>query len=135
MRRALAVLVTALCLFAVPAHAQRLPTGVTPTHYTLWFAPDLEQQTFRGKETIDVQLASPRTIITLHAAEITFASVTVTAAGRTQDARVSLDPQSETATLTVPQTLPAGPASIAITYTGVLNDKLRGFYISNANSR
>jgi len=37
--------------------------------------------------------------------------------------------------LTVPQPIPAGPAAIAITYTGVLNDKLRGFYISNANNR
>ena len=135
MRRSLAVLVTGLCLFAVPAHAQRLPTGVSPTHYTLWFAPDLEKQTFRGKETIDVQISTPRTSITLNAAEITFGTVTITAAGRTQEARVMLDPKSEMATLTVPQNVPAGAASIAVTYTGILNDKLRGFYISNANSR
>ena len=30
---------------------------------------------------------------------------------------------------------PAGPATIAIRYTGQLNDKLRGFYLSRANNR
>ena len=29
----------------------------------------------------------------------------------------------------------AGPATIRITYTGILNDKLRGFYLSKANGR
>ncbi len=35
----------------------------------------------------------------------------------------------------MPQQLNAGAASIDITYIGILNDKLRGFYISNANNR
>ena len=35
----------------------------------------------------------------------------------------------------MPQPLPAGPATIPITYTGILNDKLRGFYLSKANGR
>ena len=108
---------------------------MTPTHYSLWFAPDLEKQTFRGRETIDVQIAAPTRSITLNAAEIAFGTVTITAGGRSQDVRVSLDTKAEMATLTVPQLLPAGAASIAFTYTGVLNDKLRGFYISNANNR
>jgi len=134
MRRC-ASLVAALCLAASAAYAQRLPAGVTPTHYALWFAPDLEKQTFRGRETIDIQIAAPTRSITLNAAEISFDRVTITAGGRTQDARVALDANAEMATLTVPQTLPAGAASIAIAYTGLLNDKLRGFYISKANNR
>ena len=71
MRRLLATWVATLCLFAHPAFAQRLPDGVIPTHYALWFAPDLEQRTFRGRETIDVQIAAPTRTITLNAAEIT----------------------------------------------------------------
>ena len=31
--------------------------------------------------------------------------------------------------------IPRGPATIHITYTGILNDKLRGFYLSKANGR
>src|SRR4051794_33648641 len=109
-----------------PADAQRLPGGVTPSHYTLWFAPDLTARTFRGRTTIDVTIASPRTSVTLNAAEITFGSITITAAGRAQEAHVTLDAAHEMATLSVPGSLPAGPATISITYAGVLNDQLRG---------
>src|SRR5262245_26319382 len=125
----------ALMVTASAAVAQRLPAGVTPTHYTLWFAPDLERATFRGRETIEVTLQRPTTTLTLNAAEIDFGEVTIEAGGRRQNARVTLDEKSEMATLTVPQTVPAGRASIQITYTGILNDKLRGFYLSKANGR
>ena len=125
----------ALCLASLPAGAQRLPTTATPTRYTLWFAPDLDQETFRGRETIDVTLAAPSTAITLHAAEITFGQVTVQDAGGSQPARVSLDAATETATFTVPRAIAKGPATIRLTYTGILNDKLRGFYLSKANGR
>jgi aminopeptidase N len=135
MTRTCGALVAALFLTASPAFGQRLPTNVIPSHYTLWFAPDLEKQTFRGRETIQVQLGAPATSITLHAAEIAFGPVSIISGGRTQAARVSLDEKAETATLTVAQALHAGPATIAFTYRGVLNDNLRGFYISNANGR
>jgi aminopeptidase N len=132
--RILLLVVTAV-LLAFPAAAQRLPVGVTPEHYTLWFAPDLDKATFRGRETIRVNVEKPTTAITLHAAEITFGEVSITAGGQTQRARVTADAKAETATLTVDRPLAAGPASIAITYTGILNDKLRGFYLSVANGR
>ena len=128
-------LVVSAVLLAVPAFAQRLPGGVTPEHYTLWFAPDLAKATFRGRETIRVQVARPTTTVTLHAAEIAFGEVTVTAGGQAQRARVTEDATNEMVTLTVDRPVPAGTASIAITYTGLLNDKLRGFYLSVANGR
>src|SRR5205807_2990728 len=117
------------------AFAQRLPITVAPTHYDLWFAPDLQNATFRGRETIDVTVPNPTSSITLNAAEIQFQNVAITSGGRTQTARVTLDEKSEMATLTVPRPLAAGTASIQITYTGILNDKLRGFYLSKANGR
>jgi aminopeptidase N len=129
------LLIVAFHAAAAPASAQRLPATVTPEHYTLWFAPDLEEESFRGKETIDVRVSQPTREITLHATEITFSDVTVTAGGRTQKARVTLNAGNETATFTVPDTIPAGTAKIDITYKGILNDKLRGFYISKANGR
>src|SRR5689334_21272388 len=133
--RQLALALLALMVTAPAAIAQRLPSGVTPTHYTLWFAPDLERATFRGRETIDVTLQRPTTTITLNAAEIDFGDVRSDAGGRKQTATVTLNEKNEMATLTVPQAVPAGRASIDITYTGILNDKLRGFYLSKANGR
>jgi aminopeptidase N len=133
--RQLVLTVLGLMLTASAALAQRLPPGVTPTHYTVWFAPDLERATFRGRETIDVSVQRPSTTVTLNAAEIEFGEVTIEAGGRKQTAKVTLDEKNEMATLTVPQAIPAGRASIQITYNGILNDKLRGFYLSTANGR
>jgi aminopeptidase N len=133
MRVAAAVVLLLAC--AAAAAAQRLPAGVTPEHYTLWFAPDLDQATFRGRAVIDVRLDAPASVVTLHAAEIAFGKVEIAVGGTTQTASVRLDEKTETATLTVPQGMAAGPATIRIDYTGILNDKLRGFYLSKANSR
>ena len=125
----------AFLVLATPGAAQRLPGTVIPDSYTLWFGPDLQKDIFKGRETIRVQLKVPASSITLHAAEIDFNEVRIEAGGREQSARVTLDEKAETATLAVPQQMPAGPAIIHITYTGILNDKLRGFYRSEANGR
>jgi aminopeptidase N len=130
-----ATAVVALFVCAAPATSQRLSDNVSPTGYTLWFAPDLDNATFRGRETIEVELKKPSSSITLHAAEIEFGEAAIDASGATQIAAVTLDATSETATLTVPRPIPPGRATIRIQFTGVLNDKLRGFYLSRANGR
>ena len=43
---------------------------------------------------------------------------------------VSLCEDAETLTLTFPDPLPLGEASLYITYKGMLNDKMKGFYRS-----
>src|SRR5262252_9375714 len=125
---AIAVTVLISVTFVSPAAAQRLPGNVVPSAYTLWFAPDLQNATFRGRETIQVDIKTATSTVTLNAAEIQFQTVTITSGARTQTARVTLDAKNEMATLTVPTELPRGSnASIQIVYAGVLNDKLRGF--------
>ena len=135
MTRVLRLLAFVLLIGATPAAAQRLPGTAVPDHYTLWFEPDLAKETFRGRESIRVTLTEPTTSITLHAADITFGEVTITSGGRTQTAQVTTDAKNETATLTVPERLGEGQATIQITYNGILNDQLRGFYISKSNGR
>jgi aminopeptidase N len=134
MMRAVSALVLVL-LASTPAVGQRLGDTVVPEHYTLWFAPDLEAETFRGRASIDVVLTEASTTLTLHAAELEFGEVIIEAGGRRQTARVAVTPETDTATFTVAGALAEGPATIHVTYTGVLNDKLRGFYISQANGR
>src|ERR1043166_8059922 len=83
------------------ADAQRLPTTVVPEHYSLWFSPDFTKDTFRGTDRIDVQVSRATRSVTLHAAEIDFGPVSITAGGHSQKATVALDGKNETATLTV----------------------------------
>ena len=115
--------------------AQRLPTDVTPQHYSLTLEPDLKAATFTGKEEIDVTLDKPSNSITLNAVQITFQTVTITADGNTQTANVTENKADEQATLHVDKEIPAGAATIKIEYTGILNDQLRGFYLSKAAHR
>src|SRR5438270_8146183 len=124
------VLLLSTFFAASNARAQRLPGDVTPSHYDLSFDVDLANARFSGDETIRVDLSQPTRAIALNAAEITFRDVTIeTAAGR-QIATVSLQEGRQTATLRVPRQMPKGPAQIHIAYGGILNDKLRGFYLS-----
>jgi aminopeptidase N len=127
--------VAVFLLLASPGFGQRLPANVTPQHYDIRVEPDLAAAAFGGVVRIEVRLTRPSAAIVLNAAEIEFDTVTIAAGGRTQPARVSLDAAKEQATLTVPRAVPAGLASIDITYRGILNDQLRGLYLSKANNR
>ena len=120
---------------SVDAAAQRLPGGVTPSHYDLTIAPDLAAAAFTGEETIDVHIERPARTVVLNAAGLRFERVTVAAGGRALLASVSTDAATEQASLSVPSVLPAGPARIHISYAGILNDELRGLYLSRANNR
>ncbi len=55
--------------------------------------------------------------------------------GDGQTAVVTLDAAEEQATFTFARALPAGPVTLEIAYTGILNDKLRGFYLSKTKAR
>jgi aminopeptidase N/puromycin-sensitive aminopeptidase len=71
----------------------------------------------------------------LNAAELEFQEVSITAGGTTQSATYAFDAEKEQVTLTVAKQMPAGPAEIRTTFTGILNDKLRGFYLSKSERR
>jgi aminopeptidase N len=139
----------AFSLFAnIAVHAQRLPKGVHPEHYALTITPDLALATFHGEETIDLVLDAPSSSITLNAAELRFQEVrarvqppvtgvdnTLTTDVGAQIAVITLDNAKEQATFTFASVLPAGKITLEIRYTGLLNDKLRGFYLSKTKAR
>jgi aminopeptidase N/puromycin-sensitive aminopeptidase len=138
MRAALgtATVSAVLVLAAIhPASAQRLPATVLPEHYTLTLTPDLKAATFSGVESLDVTVKAPVNSITLNSAEIAFQSVTVTAGGHEQTGAVSLDAEKQQATFTFPAPIPAGKAVLSVAYTGILNNELRGFYLSKTARR
>jgi aminopeptidase N len=134
LTRVHAVLPLLLCV-ASPAFAQRLPTIVVPEHYDLKFAVDLRQARFDGTETIHVQVTEATPRVVLNAADIAFHEVTIGSGPSAQTATVALNERDQTATLTVATALAKGPADIHLRYTGILNDKLRGFYLSKTKER
>jgi aminopeptidase N/puromycin-sensitive aminopeptidase len=123
------------------AWAQRLPGGVRPEHYSLTITPDLKAATFSGSETIEIELDAPTNAVTLNAAELEFGPTKAfvgtdgSNSGGAQTATITLDETKQQATLTFAYQLPAGPVTLQIAFTGILNNKLRGFYLSKTKLR
>ena len=115
--------------------AQRLPPGVTPTHYALRFAPDLAAETFTGTARIQVEVAASGATIVLNALELTIGSARVTQAGKTSAATVALDAGKQQAALTLPAPLSPGPAQLDLAFTGVLGRQLGGLYLTTTQKR
>jgi puromycin-sensitive aminopeptidase len=120
---------------AADTPAYRLPTTVRPHAYRLVLTPDLAAATFAGDVEIDVTVESPTPSITLNAAEleITFAELNDSdpdAGWALSPADIALDPDEERVTLTFAEPLRPGPATLHLAFTGILNDKLHGFYRS-----
>jgi aminopeptidase N len=128
MKRVLAMLIFASVACSLAA-AQRLPKTAVPDNYKLLFNPNLEKATFEGDETISIRVLQPTSEITLNAADIDFHEVTITSGGSSQSAKVVPEKDKEMVVLTVEKPLAAGPATIHITYAGILNDEMRGFYL------
>ena len=113
----------------------RLPTAVRPHAYRLVLTPDLPGATFAGDVEIDVTVERPTASITLNAAdlEIGFAELNDGDPDRgyaLAPTDITLDAEEERATLTFAEPLAVGPATLHLAFTGILNDKLHGFYRS-----
>ncbi|MGZ4824119.1 MAG: M1 family metallopeptidase, partial [Terriglobales bacterium] len=134
MKRLFAGVAMLLAIMAVGL-AQRLPGDVIPTHYQITLTPNLKNATFDGEETIQVRLTKPLSKIVLNAAEIKFVDATVASGATNQTAKVTTDNKAEMATLALANAVPAGPATIHIKFTGILNDQLRGLYLSKTKQR
>ena len=128
MKRILAVLTFAIAACS-PASAQRLPEIATPENYRLTFTPDLEKAKFEGDETIFIRVLKPTLEIVLNAADIDFHEVAIMSGGTTQKAKVTQEKDKEMVVLACEKPLAAGPASIHITYAGILSDEMRGLYL------
>ncbi|CAN5512228.1 M1 family metallopeptidase [soil metagenome] len=118
---------------AAPSEADRyrLPRTVIPSRYELTLEPDLDVATFGGRASITVDVIDAVDEVVLNAAELDIAAAWLdTADGTRLDATVRLDEETERAHLALSGTAPAGAATLHLQFTGVLNDKLRGFYRS-----
>ncbi len=115
--------------------AYLLPATVRPHAYRLVLTPDLPAASFTGDVEIDVTIAAPTATITLNAAdlEITFAELNdgnPDSGYALSPTSIELDTDEERATLTFADTLTPGPATLHLSFNGILNDKLHGFYRS-----
>src|ERR1700753_3661020 len=106
-----------------------LPSTVTPTQYALDVTVDPTGTGFGGTEKVDLNVKSPTQQIVLNAVNLKIKGFTVTPGGVRGAARdVVFDEQRETATLKLPTPLAPGAYTLAIDYTGRINDSFAGLF-------
>lgn len=113
------------------SNAILVPANVKPLKYLINLEPNLQDFTFKGHVTTDVEILESTSAITMNSIEIEVQSCAVTSGGNAVNAQnTSYDEEHETVTFDFGSDVSAGPASLEIVFTGELNDKLRGFYRS-----
>eukprot|EP00406_Dinophysis_acuminata_P070763 CAMPEP_0179268524 /NCGR_PEP_ID=MMETSP0797-20121207/30486_1 /TAXON_ID=47934 /ORGANISM="Dinophysis acuminata, Strain DAEP01" /LENGTH=894 /DNA_ID=CAMNT_0020976811 /DNA_START=169 /DNA_END=2853 /DNA_ORIENTATION=+ len=113
-----------------------LPDQVLPTKYDIRLVPDLERFVFDGVATIDVDVQEAVSEVTLHAKELQFISCEFTgeddsAESKVETVGINQRVKETTVTFVFDKVLPVGKGKLAITYTGVLNNQMAGFYRSS----
>ncbi|KAE8394749.1 Aminopeptidase 2 mitochondrial [Aspergillus alliaceus] len=117
------------------AHGREvLPTNVKPVHYDLTLEPNFESFTYEGTVVVDLQVTEDTTSISLNSNEIDIHTATVSAGGSvvTSSPEISVNKDTQVATVKFAETIPTGSsAQLKLTFTGILNDNMAGFYRSS----
>lgn len=109
----------------------RLPKTVVPESYDLVITPNLANASFKGEETLAVVVNEPVRQFQLNSVEIVIHKAVIRHADGTEfNGEVSHDEESQRATISFSGTVGKGKWTLELSFTGILNNKLRGFYRS-----
>ncbi|MBO0730272.1 MAG: M1 family metallopeptidase [Acidimicrobiaceae bacterium] len=109
----------------------RLPRTVVPERYELELTPDLDAATFGGSSRVAVRVVEATDRFVLNAIELEITSAELFSPGEEPiQGRVTQDDELQRATIEWGQTVAPGEHELRLAFTGILNDKLHGFYRS-----
>ena len=114
------------------AAEHRLPDTVRPEKYSIELRPNLKAFSFDGSESIRIQVARPTKTIALNAEglEVREATVSSSKGGSRPATSIDFDSKREVLQLNFAESIPSGPATLRLSFSGTLNDELAGFYRS-----
>ena len=109
----------------------RLPRHVEPCRYDLTLTPDLDAGTFAGEERVEVVVHEPTAEVVLNALDLAIVDAELVAEdGKALAATVVLHADDERAVLTLDGTAEPGTWWLHVTFTGAIDDSLKGWYRS-----
>ena len=109
----------------------RLPASIWPVRYLIDITPDLGAATFSGSVTVELDVRESTNVVVFNAIELELSEVCITdGAGQDHHGVPVLDEHFETGTVTFERSLAVGIATMVISFQGILNDQLHGFYRS-----
>jgi len=112
----------------------RLPRSVKPQHYDIFLHPVLQNGTFSGNVTIDVQVSSLTPFFAVHIKDLNIIETRVERGNKSvslRDAFFSAKNSFWVIRFPDGSPLEAGSAKVFISFSGKLTGKIVGFYRSN----
>ncbi|KAK9465021.1 peptidase family M1-domain-containing protein [Lipomyces arxii] len=119
--------------FNTPGDREVLPQNVRPLNYDLTLEPDFEKFTFEGTVAISLDVYETSKTITLNSLEIDVHSAIVEAGGQKHTAvSTEFNDEIQRVKFTFDKDFSAGTQIVfTVVFTGLLNDKMAGFYRSS----
>ncbi|WP_447985532.1 M1 family metallopeptidase [Nitrospira sp. Nam74] len=109
----------------------RLPQHVVPTRYELRLEPDLNTCTFAGKQIVALTVRESTSEVVFNAVDLHIREASIeNEANVKHEGSIELQPATERCRIYFPTTLQPGAWKLSLSFTGILNEKLRGFYRS-----
>ena len=102
--------------------------SISEINYDVQFEPLFSNFTFKGIEILSFK-TNPSNKFVLNCAEIKINKCHILSKSKTIDTKFKLDPKNESLSITTQKKI-SGKIKLCIEYTGILNDRLLGFYRS-----
>ena len=105
----------------------KLPKEVVPTDYSIRIVPNIEKLTFSGTETVKLSMREPVRQLVLNALELEIGEASLDGKSLPKSA-VAIDKENELLKLTLPSDLAGGDHTLALTFSGKINQQGQGLF-------
>jgi len=113
--------------FAFATTPGKLPKEVVPTGYSIRIVPDIDKLTFSGTETVKLSAHSPVHRLVLNALELKITGASLDGKALLESA-IRIDEKTELLTLELPSQLAAGDHTLALSFSGKINQQGQGLF-------
>ena len=105
----------------------KLPKEVLPVEYSVRIVPNIDKFTFTGTETVKLSVRSPVRQLVLNSLELKITHASLDGKVLPKSA-IKTDKRSELLTLALPSEFPAGDHTLALSFTGKINQQGQGLF-------
>ncbi|HEX4696839.1 MAG TPA: hypothetical protein VH254_04130, partial [Candidatus Udaeobacter sp.] len=105
----------------------KLPKTIRPIDYSIRIVPHIDNFTFNGTETVKLNIRSPIRQIVLNALELKVEAASVDGQESSLSA-MKIDSEKELVTFNLPSELAAGDHTLAVRFTGKINQQGQGLF-------
>src|SRR5437870_10015501 len=105
----------------------KLPKEVLPVEYSVRIVPNIDKFTFTGTETVKLSVRSPVRQLVLNSLELKITDVSLDGKLLPKSA-IKTDKKNELLILALPSEFPAGDHTLALSFTGKINQQGQGLF-------